>query len=72
MLLQRWRTLEPTLEAAIGYNLVDLALVAPEESFIDVARALSLINRATNLEDPRFFNYMVCMELYFNGMRADG
>jgi phosphatidylinositol 4-kinase len=51
--------LEPTLEAAIGYNLVDLALVAPEESFIDVARALSLINRATNLEDPRFFTYMV-------------
>ncbi|KAG2127369.1 hypothetical protein BD769DRAFT_766313 [Suillus cothurnatus] len=25
----------------------------------DVARALSLINRATNLEDPRFFTYMV-------------
>ncbi|KAG2135222.1 uncharacterized protein EDB93DRAFT_1242600 [Suillus bovinus] len=59
MLLQRLRTLEPTLEAAIAYNLVDLALVAPEESFIDVARAFSLINRATNLEDPRFSNNMV-------------
>ncbi|KAG1849308.1 hypothetical protein DFJ58DRAFT_795151 [Suillus subalutaceus] len=59
MLLQRLRTLEPTLEAAIAYNLVDLALVAPEESFIDVAHAFSLINRATNLEDPRFSNNMV-------------
>lgn len=59
MLLQRLRTLEPTLEAAIAYNLVDLALVAPEESFIDIARAFSQINRATNLEDPRFSNNMV-------------
>ncbi|KAJ8594622.1 hypothetical protein M405DRAFT_469254 [Rhizopogon salebrosus TDB-379] len=59
MLLQRLRTSEPTLEAAIAYNLVDLALVAPEESFIDVARAFSLINRAVNLEDPRFSNNQV-------------
>ncbi|KAG2132611.1 hypothetical protein BD769DRAFT_1666055 [Suillus cothurnatus] len=59
MLLQRLRTLEPTLEAAIAYNLVDLALVAPEESFIDVARAFSLINRATNVEDARFSNNMI-------------
>ncbi|KAG0701518.1 hypothetical protein DFH29DRAFT_926376 [Suillus ampliporus] len=59
MLLQRLRTSEPTLEAAIAYNLVDLALVAPAESFVDVARAFSLINRATNLEDPRFSNNMV-------------
>jgi phosphatidylinositol 4-kinase len=72
MLLQRLRTLEPTLEAAIAYNLVDLALVAPEESFIDVARAFSLINRATNVEDARFSNNMVCRELYVNGLRADG
>ncbi|KAG2144576.1 hypothetical protein DEU56DRAFT_790388 [Suillus clintonianus] len=59
MLLQRLRTSEPTLEAAIAYNLVDLALVAPEESFIDVAHAFSLINRATNMEDPRFSNNML-------------
>lgn len=59
MLLQRLRTSEPTLEAAIAYNLVDLALVAPEELFIDVAHAFSLINRAANLEDPRFSNNMV-------------
>ncbi|KAG1854194.1 hypothetical protein DFJ58DRAFT_914105 [Suillus subalutaceus] len=36
MLLQRLRILEPTLEAVIAYNLVDLAVVAPEESSIDV------------------------------------
>jgi phosphatidylinositol 4-kinase len=47
MLLQRLRTSDPTLEAAIASDLVDLALVAPEGSFIDVARAFSLINRAT-------------------------
>ncbi|KAG1860880.1 hypothetical protein F4604DRAFT_1790537, partial [Suillus subluteus] len=59
MLLQRLRTLELTLEAAIAYNLVDLALVAPEESFIDVVRVFLLINCATNLEDPGFPNNMV-------------
>ncbi|KIK36945.1 hypothetical protein CY34DRAFT_16037 [Suillus luteus UH-Slu-Lm8-n1] len=58
-LLQRLRTSEPTLEAAIAYNLVDLALVPPEGSFIDVARPFLLINRATTLEDPRFSNNMV-------------
>ncbi|KAG1791207.1 26S proteasome subunit RPN7-domain-containing protein [Suillus plorans] len=52
-------TLKPTHEAAIVYNLVDLALVAPEESYIDVARAFLPINRATNLEDSRFSNNMV-------------
>ncbi|KAG1737038.1 hypothetical protein EDB19DRAFT_1910040 [Suillus lakei] len=58
MLLQRLQTSEPTLEAAITYNLVDLALVASEESFIDVARAFLVINCAMNLEDPRFSNNM--------------
>lgn len=71
MLLQRLRTSEPTLEAAIAYNLVDLALVAPEESFMDVARAFSLINRTANLEDPRFSNNMVssdCFHLYVHAL----
>ncbi|KAG1741969.1 hypothetical protein EDB19DRAFT_687700 [Suillus lakei] len=58
MLLQRLRT----LEAAIAYNLVNLALVAPEGSFKDVARAFSLINRAANLADARFSNNMICRE----------
>ncbi|KIK92048.1 hypothetical protein PAXRUDRAFT_830328 [Paxillus rubicundulus Ve08.2h10] len=59
MLLQRLRTAEPTVEAAIAYNLVDLALVAPEDAFIDIIRAFSSINYAANLEDPRFSNNMV-------------
>ncbi|KIJ69126.1 hypothetical protein HYDPIDRAFT_23983 [Hydnomerulius pinastri MD-312] len=59
MLLQRLRTAEPTVEAAIAYNLVDLALVAPEDAFVDIVRAFSSINRAANPDDPRFSNNMV-------------
>lgn len=59
MLLQRLRTAEPTVEAAIAYNLVDLALIAPEASFIDIIRAFSSINRSANPDDPRFSNNMV-------------
>lgn len=59
MLLQRLRTAEPTVEAAIAYNLVDLALVAPEDAFVDIIRAFSAINRTANPEDPRFSNNMV-------------
>ncbi|KAG9226590.1 hypothetical protein CCMSSC00406_0006185 [Pleurotus cornucopiae] len=59
MLLQRIRSAEPTVEAAIAYNLVDLALAAPESSFLDIIRALSSINRSANPDDPRFSNNMV-------------
>ncbi|EPS96826.1 hypothetical protein FOMPIDRAFT_1052946 [Fomitopsis schrenkii] len=59
MLLQRLRTAEPTVEAAIAYNLVDLALVAPENSFIDIICAFSGINRSANLDDPRFSNNQI-------------
>ncbi|KAF7980170.1 hypothetical protein HWV62_39641 [Athelia sp. TMB] len=59
MLLQRFRQAEPTLEAAIAYNLVDLALAAPEASFVDTIRAFSAINRYANRDDPRFSNNMV-------------
>lgn len=59
MLLQRLRTAEPTVEAAIAYNLVDLALEAPEGSFIDIIRRFSAINRSANPDDPRFSNNMV-------------
>ncbi|KAH9930753.1 atypical/PIKK/PI4K protein kinase [Fomitopsis serialis] len=59
MLLQRLRTAEPTVEAAIAYNLVDLALVAPESSFLDIIRAFSSVNRSANLDDPRFSNNQV-------------
>ncbi|OCH92135.1 atypical/PIKK/PI4K protein kinase [Obba rivulosa] len=59
MLLQRLRSAEPTVEAAIAYNLVDLALAAPEVSFVEVVRAFSGINRSANLDDPRYSNNMV-------------
>ncbi|KAL1947994.1 hypothetical protein VTO73DRAFT_13718 [Trametes versicolor] len=59
MLLQRMRSAEPTVEAAIAYNLVDLALTAPQSSFLDIIRAFSAINRSANLDDTRFSNNMV-------------
>ncbi|KAF5358382.1 hypothetical protein D9756_001382 [Leucocoprinus leucothites] len=59
MLLQRLRSAEPTVEAAIAYNLVDLALIAPEGPFIDIIRSFSAINRSANPDDPRFSNNMV-------------
>ena len=61
MLLQRLPTAEPTVEAAIAYNLVDLALVAPQGSFNDIIRVFSAINRSANPDDPRFSNNMVCL-----------
>ncbi len=54
MLLQRLRTAEPTVEAAIVYNLVDLAIISPETSFVDIIKAFSFINRSANPDDPRF------------------
>lgn len=59
MLLQRLRSAEPTVEAAIAYNLVDLALSAPDNSFADIIRVFSSINRSANPDDPRFSNNMV-------------
>jgi phosphatidylinositol 4-kinase A len=59
MLLQRLRSAEPTVEAAIAYNLVDLALSAPKSAFVDVIRVFSSINRSANPDDPRFSNNMV-------------
>jgi len=59
MLLQRLRAAEPTMEAAISYNLVDLALTAPEIVFVDIIRVFSSINRSANPDDPRFSNNMV-------------
>lgn len=59
MLLQRLRSAEPTVEAAIAYNLVDLALEAPEGAFADIIKVFSNINRSANPDDPRFSNNMV-------------
>ena len=59
MLLQHLRSAEPTVEAVIAFNLVDLALCAPESAFIDIIRAFSVINRTANSDDPRLSNNMV-------------
>lgn len=59
MLLQRLRSAEPTVEAAIAYNLVDLALEAPEAAFADITKVFSNINRSANPDDQRFSNNMV-------------
>jgi hypothetical protein len=64
MLLQRLRSAEPTVEAAIAYNLVDLALSAPESAFVDIIRAFSAINRSANPDDPRFSNNMVRLSFH--------
>jgi phosphatidylinositol 4-kinase len=59
MLLQHLRAAEPAVEAVISFNLVDLALDAPENAFIDIIRAFSAINRTANPDDPRLSNNMV-------------
>jgi phosphatidylinositol 4-kinase A len=64
MLLQRLRFAEPMVEAAISYNLVDLALSAPENAFVDIIRVFSTINRSANPEDPRFSNNRA--SIFFN------
>lgn len=63
MLLQRLRGAEPTVEAAIAYNLVSLALVAPSGVVSDVFRALSAINRSANEEDPSYSSNTVRFSL---------
>ena len=59
MLLQHLRSAEPTVEAVIALNLVDLALCAPENAFVDIIRAFSAVNRTANPEDPKLSNNMV-------------
>lgn len=64
MLLQHLRSAEPTAEAAISANLVDLALAAPKKSFVDITRAFSAANQASNPDDPDYTNNMVRMFYY--------
>lgn len=67
MLLQRLSSAEPTVEATIAYNLVDMALTAPRSAFCDIIKAFSSINRSANPDDPRFSNNMVrCHKLLTN------
>lgn len=62
-LLQRLWSAEPTVEAVIAYNLVDLALYAPGDAFIGIIRAFSAINVIVNPHDPRLSNNTVCHHL---------
>ena len=59
MLIQRLRISEPYAEAAIAHNLVDLALQAPESSFLEIIKAFSSLSLSAQSEDPRFSNNMV-------------
>jgi phosphatidylinositol 4-kinase len=57
--IQRLRISEPYAEAAIAHNLVDLALQAPESSFLEIIKAFSSLSLSMQSEDPRFSNNMV-------------
>ncbi len=59
MLIQRLRISEPYAEAAIAHSLVDLALQAPESSFLEIIKAFSSLSLSMHSEDPRFSNNMV-------------
>lgn len=52
MLLQRLRKSEPSLEAAIAYNLVDLAIPASAEVVLDIAKSYSYLSMSVMTTDP--------------------
>lgn len=68
MLLQHIRTAEPSVEAAIAFNLVHLALVAPQDAFVDIIRAFCFINRTTRIGEDRQLNDMVIVPIKFRGL----
>ena len=59
MLLQYLRIAEASVEAAIAWNLVHLALVAPQSAFVDILRAFCTINGAETTGDDHSLNTMV-------------
>lgn len=67
MLLQHIRTAEPSVEAAIAFNLVHLALVAPQGAFVDIVRAFCFINRTSRIGEDRQLNDMVVVPIEFKG-----
>lgn len=52
MLLQRLRRSEPALEAAIAYNLVDLALPASGEVLLEIAKSYSHLSVSAMEANP--------------------
>lgn len=59
MLLQYIRTAEASIESAIAWNLVHLALVAPQKAFVDILRAFCFMNRSSKVGEDRTLNNMV-------------
>jgi phosphatidylinositol 4-kinase A len=59
MLLQYLRSAEASVESAIAWNLVNVASIAPQSSFLDIIRAFSTINRSEKAESDRSLNNMV-------------
>lgn len=59
MLLQYLRHAEASVESAIAWNLVPLALVAPQSAFVDIIRAFCTINRGGKIGEDRSLNNMV-------------
>ncbi|QRV86070.1 phosphatidylinositol 3- and 4-kinase [Ceratobasidium sp. AG-Ba] len=51
LLLQRLRGAYPTVQGAIAFNLVDLALAAPKNVFSDIIRVFSQINRTVEEQE---------------------
>jgi len=60
------RIAEPSVEAAIAYNLVDLALAAPQNAFLDIARSFSTMSRNADPEDARFESNLVRRFILFH------
>lgn len=58
MLLQYLRTAEASVESAIAWNLVHLALAAPQSSFVDIIRSFCYINRTGKVGENRTLNNM--------------
>lgn len=52
MLLQRLRRSEPAMEAAISYNLVELALPASVEILLGITKAYSSLSMSALAADP--------------------
>ncbi|KAG8764613.1 phosphatidylinositol-4- kinase [Ceratobasidium sp. 428] len=52
LLLQRLRSAHPTMQGAIAFNLVDLALAAPKNVFSDIIHVFSQINRTVEEQEP--------------------
>jgi phosphatidylinositol 4-kinase len=64
MLLQYLRSAEASVENAIAWNLVHLALVAPQSAFVDILRAFCNINRSGKIGEDRSLNNMVSHSLH--------